>query len=91
MNLDRHDDFPAPRNSPRLYADVDAIPHACPTSSALRHKPTQAQRTRLATDLAIFMAIEGGMSQRVAARAFGLSQPGILKAYRRMVCRKSRV
>ena len=91
MDLDRYDDFPVPRHSPRPYADVGSIPHAIPTSSALRHKPTQAQRIRIARDIAIYMAVEGGMSLRTAGRAFELTQEGIRKVYLRMACRKSRV
>jgi hypothetical protein len=91
MNPDRLDLDPRPRNSPSLYAEVGAIPRARPVTSLRRLKPNDALLARLRRDLAIYLAIEGGMSQRTAGKAFGLSQPGILKAYRRMSCRKSRV
>ena len=90
MNADRVDLDPPPRNSPRLYASVDAVAHSRPRSSALRPRPTDAQLARLRRDLAIYLAIEGGMSYRTASKIFGLTAPGILKAYRRMACRKSR-
>jgi hypothetical protein len=91
MIPDRLDLDPPPRRSPRLSAAVESIPRARPVSSVLRSRPTDAQLARIGRDLAIYLAIQGGMSQRIAAKAFGLSQPGILKAYRRMLCRKSRV
>lgn len=90
-NIDTFDDFPKPRNAPRLYADVDSIPHVLPLPSPLRHKPTEAQRNRLARDLAIYLVIEGGMSFRSAGRAFKLTQEGIRKTYLKMVCHRIRV
>lgn len=88
--IDRLDLDPAPRRSPRLYAKVESIPHARPISSLLRHKPTEGQLARIRRDLAIYLAIEGGMSYRIAGKVYGLTPPGILKAYRRMRCRKQR-
>jgi len=85
------DPDPRPRRSPRLYAEVEGVQGAVVPASLRPTKPTPAQIDRLRRDLAIYHAIEGGMSQRMAAKVFGLSQPGILKAYRRISCRESRV
>lgn len=82
---------PPPPGSARLYHDMDAVPDSKPTAEFRPSKPTPAQIDRLRRDLAIYQSVEGGMSQRMAAKVFGLSQPGILKAYRRISCRQSRV
>lgn len=82
---------PRPKRSPRLFAVVEDVPGSVAPVSMRPSKPTVAQLDRLRRDLAIYLVIEGGMSQRMAAKAFGLSQPGILKAYRRVVRRNSRV
>lgn len=74
-----------------MLAEMGAVPGSVLPATLRPTKPTALERKRLARDLAIYLAIEGGMSQRVAANAFGLSQPGILKAYRRIACRNSRV
>lgn len=47
MNLDRHDDFPAPRHSPRLYADVDSMPHARRMGEVVGSRLSQAKLNRL--------------------------------------------
>lgn len=47
MNLDRHDDFPAPRHSPRLYADVGSIPHARRMGEVVGHRMSPAKLRRL--------------------------------------------
>ena len=86
-----HDPDPPPRRSPRLVADVGRLPGAVPTSRARASGPTPAQLDRLRRDIAIYAAIQAGMSQRLAGKTFKLSQPGISKAYRRIVCRNSRV
>jgi hypothetical protein len=92
MSEPRHfDPDPRPRRSPRLYAAIDRVPGTSATSSRRPTPPTPARLERLRRDLAIMAALERGMSQRTAAKVFGLSQPGILKAYRRMISRKSRV
>lgn len=88
---DRLDLDPPPGRSPRLYADVEAIPHSRPVRSALRSKPTEAQLARLRRDLAIYLAIEGGMSLRMAGKQFQLTHEGIRKSYLRTLSRKSRV
>jgi len=88
---DRLDLDPPPRRSARLYAEMGDIPGAIPTAKVRTVKPTAAQRDRLARDIAVYLAIEGGMSFRVAGRAFRLTEAGVFKAYRRMVCRESRV
>jgi hypothetical protein len=77
----------------RLFGDVEAIPYARPKPIPPHPKPklTEAQQIRLARDLAIYLAIHGGMSYRTAGRAFGLTHVGIFKAYQRMCIRKSRV
>jgi hypothetical protein len=85
------DDDPRPRRSPRLYAGLEDVPGAAPTSAIRLGKPSPERQAALARDMMIYFAIEGGMSQRMVARALGLSQPGILKAYRRITRRKSRV
>lgn len=81
---------PPPRRSPRLFGHMDGAARERP-SDRRRSKLTEGQRNRLARDIAIYQSIEAGMSQRVAAKAFGLSQPRILTIYRDMACRKSRV
>ena len=86
---DRLDLDPPPRRSPRLHAEVEAIPYARKVADVRPSRPSPVKVARLRRDLAIYLAIEGGMTQRVAGKVFGLSQPGILKAYRRMLCRKS--
>lgn len=91
-NPDRYfDPDPPPRRSPRLHAEMGSIPGSVAPASLRPSRPTPAQIERLRRDLAIYQSVEGGMSQRMAAKVFGLSQPGILKAYRRISCRKSRV
>jgi hypothetical protein len=85
------DSDPRPRRSPRLYAEMESVPGSVTPASLRPAKPTALGRKRLARDLAIYLAIEGGMSFRVAGKAFQLTEAGIFKAYRRMVCRKSRV
>lgn len=88
---DRLDLDPAPRRSPRLYAKVESIRHARPISSVLRLKPTETQLARIRRDLAIYLAIEGGMSLRMAGKTFELTHEGIRKSYLRTLSRKSRV
>ncbi len=88
---DRLDLDPRPSRSPRLYSEVEDVPGVPTSAITLRVKPTEAQQLRLGRDLAIYLSIEGGMSFRTAARVYKLTPPGILKAYRRMKCRKSRV
>jgi hypothetical protein len=85
------DSDPRPRRSPRLFAEVEDVPGSVNPASLRPSKPTPAQLDRLRRDMAIYLAVEGGMSYRIAGKAFGLTAPGILKAYRRICCRKSRV
>lgn len=89
MNSDRLDLDPPPRRSPRLFADMGQVPHSRPTSSLLRRKPTKSKMDRLRRDAAIYLAIRGGMSQRMAAKVFGMSKSGIGHAYRRISRLKS--
>jgi hypothetical protein len=91
MTNDRLDMDPPPRRSPRLSAEVEKIPHARPTASLLRPRPTDAQIARLRRDLAIYLAIEGGMSFRMTAKVWGLTHPGVIKIHRRMLRRKARI
>ena len=87
---DRTDLDPRLRGSPRLFADPGTIPHARTSSSLIRSTPTETQLARMRRDMAIYLAIEGGMSFRMVGKIFELTPPGALKAYRRMVRRKSR-
>lgn len=91
MADDRYfDPDPPPRRSPRLRGDVGDLP-SLPTARLRRSPPSRTALDRLARDLAIYLAIEGGMSLRMAAKIFGLTHVGVGKAYRRMVLRHKRV
>lgn len=85
------DPDPAPRRSPRLLAEMGAVPGSVLPASLRPTKLTPAQLDRLRRDMAILSAIERGMSQRMAAKVFKMSKSGLLHAYRRISRRKSRV
>jgi hypothetical protein len=84
-----YDDDPPPRGSPKLYDDLSAL-NGRITAAARLARPTDGQMDRLRRDIAIYAAIESGMSQRMAAKVFNMSKSGLLHAYRRIERRKSR-
>jgi hypothetical protein len=86
MNLDRHDDFPAPRHSPRLFADVDAMPHARRMGEVVGSRLSQAKLKRLRMMAIIFacrnatdpvpystLVVTLDISERQAIRLFKLA------------------
>lgn len=82
---------PPPPGSPKLFHDLDSVEDSRPSAQLRPRKLTVGQTDRLRRDLAIYQAVEGGMSLRMAGKVFGLTYEGIRKAHLRILSRKSRV
>lgn len=85
MSIARNiDDDRPPRRFPRLSSKVESIPRARALATVLGRRLTDGQASRLRRDMAIYFAIEGGMSFRMVAKIHELTHPGAIKAYRRI-------
>lgn len=95
MVSERHFDYdPPPLRAPRLFSqigDVGGLDVESAFSPAARERLSKTEQTRLAKDLVIYLAVEGGMTHEMVGRGMGLSQPEISRRYRRMACRNERV
>lgn len=82
---------PRPRRSPRLLAEMGAVPGSVLPATLRPIRPTTGQIDRLRRDIAIYKTVEAGMSLRMAGKVFGLTHETIRKSCLRISCRNSRV
>lgn len=92
MNIDRFDDFPAPRRSPRLYAEVEAVPHSRRMSEVVGSRTSEARLRRL-RHMAIIEACRNApnpVPYSTLISTLGISRSNAVRLYKMACTRKMR-